>query len=229
MGQFSWMDCKNPQRAILNGVKRNSYVLIPHEFWNTYGIRIEEKCYGGYGRFGGYDVYELVALWNREHICVENLRDEMPTRDQYQDGEDGDESYARGVRMYVMRRRRLEDFVKHVPDAVMLERYGQDWLREIGIDIACYDEQNAVLRYPIKITHSGKELYEACEPSLGDENQGWGYYVEMFDKDLQYMEYWEMKKAFYRDLDYRIFEYMLDNFEEETYQDYPEEVEAYGY
>ena len=45
--------------------------------------------------------------------------------------------------------------------------------RYIGIKIACYDEQNASLRYPIKITHDPNAVYEDCEPSPGDPNQGW--------------------------------------------------------
>ena len=53
-------------------------------------------------------------------------------------------------------------------------KYGEYWLREIGIDIACYDEQNADLPYPIKITHDANAVYEDCEPSPADPCQGWG-------------------------------------------------------
>ena len=54
----------------------------------------------------------------------------------------------------------------------MLEKYGQDYLRLIGIDIACYDDQNNALEYPIKITHDEYAVYENCNPSDGDPNQG---------------------------------------------------------
>lgn len=45
--------------------------------------------------------------------------------------------------------------------------------REIGISIACYDEDNERLHYPIKITHDATAVYEDCSPSLSDPNQGW--------------------------------------------------------
>ncbi len=45
--------------------------------------------------------------------------------------------------------------------------------RDIGISIACYDEDNAKLRYPIKITHDPNAIYERCVHSKSDPNQGW--------------------------------------------------------
>ena len=45
--------------------------------------------------------------------------------------------------------------------------------RYAGIDIACYDEQNAALRFPIKITHDPDAVYKDCGPSPNDPNQGW--------------------------------------------------------
>lgn len=119
MGQFSWLDCKTGEQ-ILDNVSRKSYVLVPKEFG---GGHIEEHCYDGYGRFGGRDVYALVAEWNRPDLCI---------------GDDEEDRY-------------------------------------IGIGIACYDEQNASLKYPIKITHDENAVYEECEPSLSDPDQGWKY------------------------------------------------------
>ena len=45
--------------------------------------------------------------------------------------------------------------------------------RLIGIDIACYDEDNMKLKYPIKITHDETAVYEECEYSPSDPDQGW--------------------------------------------------------
>ena len=38
--------------------------------------------------------------------------------------------------------------------------------------MSCYDEDNAALEYPIKVTTREME-YEEVAPSLGDPNQGW--------------------------------------------------------
>lgn len=47
--------------------------------------------------------------------------------------------------------------------------------RIIGIEIACYDEQNEKLKYPIKITEYPMK-YEDAQASLNCENQGYFYY-----------------------------------------------------
>lgn len=47
--------------------------------------------------------------------------------------------------------------------------------RSVGIDIACYDEQNFRLKYPIKIAESPDLSYEDLEPSIGDPMQGYFY------------------------------------------------------
>lgn len=59
--------------------------------------------------------------------------------------------------------------------------------RYVGIEIACYDEQNAALRFPIKITHDPDAVYEDCRPSPNDPNQGW----LMEDDAEEYDEYEE--------------------------------------
>ena len=62
MGQFSWLDCITEEQ-IVDDKHRNVYVLIPKEFG---GGHIVEHCYDGYGHFGGEDIFDLVAYWNRD-------------------------------------------------------------------------------------------------------------------------------------------------------------------
>ena len=191
MGQYSWIDCKNEERAILDGKKTDSYVLVPKEFQNTYGERIKEECYGGYGYFGGYDIYELAALWNRNYINTEDFG----------------------------KSKRINDFISGLDDETMRERYDDDYLRNIGIDIACYDEQNAALKYPIKITHDKDAVYEDCNPSKSDPNQGWGRYSRTADKDFNYMDYEELKSTYDKSNDplerLALDAYMQDEYSEE--------------
>lgn len=117
MGQFSWLDCKNGTQ-ILDDVEQDSYVLVPEEFG---GGHIAERCYDGYGHFGGYDIYALVAKWNVPEQCT------------------GDVSVDRLA----------------------------------GVALACMDKDNARLKYPIKITHDPNAMYEDCDYSPTDPDQGW--------------------------------------------------------
>lgn len=167
MGQFSWLDCKDGKQ-ILDNVAKTAYLLVPEEFKEQFGEKIPTQCYDGYGHFGSYDVYELVALWNRRFLSIENLQN-LPKREQY--GEE--EYYQMAMNRYKNSMNRLEDFRLGTSDEKMKEKYGKDYLREIGIDVACYDEQNAALTYPIKITYDGTAVYEQCDPSPSDPNQGW--------------------------------------------------------
>ena len=76
------------------------------------------------------------------------------------------------------------DFVNRVSDEEMKEKYGKNYLREIGIDIGCYDEDNAALKYPIKIV-TKKMDYENVAPSPGDPYQGWPQIDDEEDDDLE--------------------------------------------
>lgn len=76
---------------------------------------------------------------------------------------------------------RLLDYKDGVSDRVMKEKYGDDFKRNIGIDIACYDEQNFTIPYPIKITHDANAVYEECTPSKSDPNQGWRHEDDDYD------------------------------------------------
>ena len=203
MGQFSWLDCDRENeghRAILDNVADDVYVLVPKEFG---GGHILETEYDGYGNFGGYDIYDLVADWNKEYITSDAIK--KPVRERYggiwgyeldklkeqglsdeeikiKEEKEREEYYQRALKRYDCKINRLEDFKTNVSDEIMVERYGKDWKREIGIDIACYDEDNARLKYPIKITHDGGLTYESAKYiSLGDPNQGWGAYTEVWN------------------------------------------------
>lgn len=172
MGQFSWLDCKTGEQVVDNK-RRKVYLLIPKEFG---GGHIEENCYDGYGHFGGKDVYDLVADWNREyisehpfHIFPSRIRDAQWNLDCVKNGRHG------GWRneLQAMDKKWFEPYsdLSKTREQVLKVCRGE-W-RYIGIDIACYDEDNEALPYPIKITHDANAVYEDCEPSGRDPNQGW--------------------------------------------------------
>lgn len=171
MGQFSWLDCKTKEQIVDNALE-DVYVLVPKEFRNTYGTRIKETLYDGYGDFGGYDIYDLVYEWNKEHI--RQIYEEKKIEKYLQ-------VYAYNEETEYFGKQTLNS-LKEIQDYIDSDR---EHKRELGICIACYDEDNASLKYPIKITHDANAIYEDCEISLSDPNQGW-----RIEEDEEDDEYW---------------------------------------
>lgn len=160
-----------------------------------YGKYILETCYDGYGHFGNYDVYELVALWNRKNMPLntsavkepelsdfdglwdfekEELRKKGANDDDIEkaDKEEKNKCYEIAKERYHRESQMLCDFKADTPDEIMKQKYGKDFLRIIGIDIACEDEDNFALKFPIKIT-SVEMSYSSANPSKSDPYQGW--------------------------------------------------------
>jgi hypothetical protein len=135
MGMFSWKCCKCEEA--INADTR-AVVLVPRQFG---AVNLFEEHGDGYGRFGGRDVYALVAEWN----VPEKLTGDRGTFSQ----EDWDNS-----------------------------------IRDYGIMIACDDDDNDELIYPIKIVcgrccHSEAAAqtfkYGSYGASPSDPNQGFNF------------------------------------------------------
>ena len=156
MGQFSWMYADtNNEKALLEGGA--AYVPLPN------GEAIEEPSYDGYGEFGGQDIYDLVADWNREYLS-RHPEFELPGaygRKPFRVDRHGWYKYYADLslsREEVVRRADLFEY------------------RTIGIEIACYDDQNGALPFPIKICKNrpAPGAYNRLPASWSDPNQGWG-------------------------------------------------------
>lgn len=172
MGFFSWLDCEDNSQ-ILIGDSLPCYVLIPKEFG---GGHICETHYDGYGHFGCYDIYDLVFEWNRNYL--QNFFDNLDTWVcGFSDNE-------------------LKAFEKASKKKIKVswDWDGYDYYfdgiekRELGIVLACEDDDNSMLKYPIKITHNPKVTYEDCGFSASDEYQGCEYtgdlnYVVVYGND----------------------------------------------
>ena len=164
MGMFSWMyaDTNNKKSLKVGG---KAYVPCPN------GEIIVENYYDGYGHFQGYDIYDLVADWNKNHISDKNIK--KPVREDYPIVENGNEYFKFAMENYAKKVKRIIDFaILEKSDEYMMENYGEDWKREIGIDIACYDEDNEKLKYPIKICMEKPKRYDFVPASNGDPNPG---------------------------------------------------------
>ena len=169
MGQFSWLDCITEEQ-IVDDKTRDVYVLIPKEFG---GGHIKETCYDGYGNFGGYDIYDLVAEWNRE-ILSRNPNFILPHQVQKDfhgfSNDSGKVKLSYWYKHYSNLNLTKEEVVEKIKQDSNTNYF--EW-RDIGISIACYDEDNEALPFPIKITHDRYASYELCPPSKSDPNQGW--------------------------------------------------------
>lgn len=193
MGCFSWRDCVDEEQ-IVNCKQRDVYVLVPKPF-RTDDMddkhRIKETYYDGYGNFGGHDIFDLVADWNREILSQKPnyiFPHAVGRLQMLIDNYDYNSDYSERVIAQI----RDEDWYEFYADlsltkeeitARVREKTGMDYweYRFIGIALACYDEDNEALPYPIKITYNPCLSYEQCGISLSDPNQG---FAEWEDDDL---------------------------------------------
>lgn len=165
MGCFSWMFAdKNNKKSLKIG--HRGYILTPDNQF----IRTPEGGYEGYGEFFDnnkgkkVDVYELVVDWNRSSLLkvLDNVHEIITDFDTMLAmlTEKGDDV--------------AEEFVKNEVEAGRAPKYLlSDWKRCLGITIACYDEDNQRLPFPIKIV-SFKNCgnYEYLPASKRDDRQG---------------------------------------------------------
>lgn len=166
MGSFTWLRAnknisENEQANICYGEKIK--VLIPNEFGGGC-IEGEYLDYGLVEETDGnqYDLLELVAIWNSPEI-----RNKL-TELGYQNVN-----------------------LKAVGEEGTIDSKTTDIIRSYGITIACYDEDQAKIKFPLKLIDTKTEItYEDCEYfSIGDPKQGfeeWNW--EEFDEVMSYYQ-----------------------------------------
>lgn len=150
MGCFSWMFADEQNQQNLCTGKR-AYIFCPDN------SIITEPAYDGVGIFGGKDIYELVADWNRKYLS-EHPDFMIPVG--------SDETYDPNLQIYISQRKKKISECPWYPFYANLSltpnEVARKWAesannqagteyRLIGIDIACYSSQNAALPFPIKV------------------------------------------------------------------------------
>lgn len=173
MGSFSWMfaDCGN---QIALHIGETGYLILPDDT-----ALKAENGYDGGGCFGPgdhIDAYVEVAQWNRKYLS-EHPNFVVPQHG-YQHAEDGSlvERADKVISLFSWWPYYADmSLSKKDIETKMREATGDmDWeYRYIGIDLACYDDQNNSLPYPIKIA-SKPVPYGSIPASMLDPNQGSG-------------------------------------------------------
>ena len=161
MGVFTWTfaDKANKDALPYGGV---GYIACPD------GTFIETKSYNGYGRFGGFDspgvdIYDLVVDWNKPFLGEIVVRLSKI------------EKHFGGPGLVGLALAYQNDDKAEV-ERIVTEEVGRcgewfrtDWKRNIGIMIACEDEDNAALPYPIKIVSKPVGTYKYLPPSFSTQ------------------------------------------------------------
>ena len=173
MGVFSWMFAdKNNEKNLK--LYHKGYLLTP----DNKALKAEE--YEGYGEFDGHDAYDLVADWNREYLS-QHPEFLVPQHRRWWDESNNIwiEDDPKRVDKFAwypyyadlsLSKKEVEQKISE-DEKAKKEMIFAEW-RCIGIDIACYDDQNAALPYPIKIVRNGRVKYNEVPASNGDPNQG---------------------------------------------------------
>lgn len=188
MGSFSWVDVDCSKNI---AYKDKVILLIPDEHKKAvaemFGIEIKGNGivgkYDGYGRVvdkddNGVDVYDVMSFIN---IC-------LTTDAQFKDALS---QIRNSFKNFITAKdTTTQDIVKKLRWAYQTDRAStierlRAWvwneagegskffdLRTIGIDMMCYDRNNARVPYPIKWTTSKENTYENSEYSSSDSLQG---------------------------------------------------------
>ena len=154
MGQFSFMYADRNNMENVTHMEE-AYVLLPN------GQKSICASYDLYGCFGRYDIHDVVVDMNRDHITegmLSSLRSN-PRRMEH-------------ISAKLISEGKSDEEIK---EALSREGYEgaelSEWKRNLGITIACYDEDNAALTYPIKIAKSPVP-YDSVPASKSDPTQG---------------------------------------------------------
>ena len=179
MGIFTWTDAavKNPKSNEWGDYKRKDIVeygeyaklICPDD------TEIETEYHDYYGMIGGYDIYELVAEWNRFYLSADNLSKkpddpyrfgglwDYEKRDLKEKGysdeeidrldkEERMEHFNNAVYRWEDMAALIDEYKSGASDKKLTKKYGKEWKRNIGIEISCEDDNARKLKYPIKLT-----------------------------------------------------------------------------
>lgn len=132
------------------------------------GTFLEERNYNGYGDICGNDIHELVVDWNRgtpEALAIidKHIADLKQEQKEKLEKNDPDDEFrlniiAGSLKSLVL----MREYIQQPEDndiTAEIESKGIE-KREVGIQIATYDWELEMLKYPIKFVKNKKYTYD---------------------------------------------------------------------
>lgn len=150
MGFFTWT-FNSTQASI--GYDRKVILALPDDSF------LIEPSYDGYGIINGYDVYDLVVDWNRgtkEAVSIV----ERHISELKKELEKGPDEFRRQfIEKELPQLSEIREYVSGKTDFLP----GTVKKRNVGITLACQDEDLATLKYPIRFVQNKKIPYALLE------------------------------------------------------------------
>jgi len=182
MGMFSWIDVDGLQN--ITDEDNVVAMLIPEQHKEAVGkiFGVEMGSNGVEGKYNGYgsiiteegtevDIYDVTPFLNI--CCTTDRQYEDMLQYKTTDGnartrlDNTSKACADEIRQAYK-----DGKIETIADIVNIITNYDDEFRSLGIDLACYDNDNARLPYPIKVTTDPSRSYENSNFSMGDPNQG---------------------------------------------------------
>ncbi len=192
MGYYSWLKADSMTEVVNIASGLPFKCLIPKEFDNTnkgyiediyrdYGFlldptkeQMENPLIPDWNRRGRYDMYELLAVWNKDYVTDTEI-------------EVNKVKYPSDTR--------IGDILKGVPEDNFMKEIDEntDFNHEIGVAIGCTDRDKEKLLYPLKLVSPNyKRTYEQCmgisysDPAQGCRSLRTALYKGSFGSDCRY-------------------------------------------
>lgn len=157
MGYFTWKFADDRRKKLQYGGK--GFIAMPD------GTFVGESRYDGYGMFGDVDAYDAVVDMNKPYLS--EIFDALERRR-------GKDFVGAELRKVAEAYSAGDDETLKTEVEALAERtpyLREEWKRNVGIAISCWDEDNSALPFPLKITSTDKpnKPYAELKPSVSTQ------------------------------------------------------------
>ena len=169
-------------RSCILGYGYKGYIALPKGFEKLYQDSsilinkttgyafIKENYYDGYGMFGTHDIFDVIVDINKGYI-KEALEKQMKLNLEHDKDKVSKEQLKREKAKYNFYLEIAEMVDKNSNEDEIINKFmkrndmnyefaKKEWKRYLGIQISCYQRDNELLKYPLKVVSSSRVIYE---------------------------------------------------------------------